>query len=81
MLEDVDYTQYLSLDNGHGILLNKGDVEILERYGFDFKKYTDLNSLIFDIDNYLNDGYDDREYLEEVLIRISENYYYNNVNK
>lgn len=81
MLDKIDYRNYLSLDNGKGILLNKSDVEILNKYGFDYKKYTDLNNLIFDIDNFINTSYDELEDLENVLIRISEIYYYNQVNK
>lgn len=77
MLDKIDYRNYLSLDNGKGILLNKSDVEILNKYGFDYKKYTDLNNLIFDIDNFINTSYDELEDLENVLIRISEIYYYN----
>ena len=81
MLDKIDYRNYLSLYNGKGILLNKSDVEILNKYGFDYKKYTDLNNLIFDIDNFINTSYDELEDLENVLIRISEIYYYNQVNK
>lgn len=81
MLDKIDYRNYLSVDNGKGILLNKSDVEILNKYGFDYKKYTDLNNLIFDIDNFINTSYDELEDLENVLIRISEIYYYNQVNK
>lgn len=77
---DIDYTKYLSLDNGHGLLINRSDAKILERYGFDYLKYGDLFSLIFDIDNYLNDQVDADD-LEEVLIRVSEMYYYSKIKK
>ena len=54
MLE-IDYSKYLSLDNGKGILLNRDDVDILSKYGFEYEKYSNLRELIFDVDNYLND--------------------------
>lgn len=78
--KDIDYTKYLSIDNGKGILLSREDVYVLERYGFDFNKYNNLQDLIFDVDNYINDGYGEDD-LEYVLQKISEMYYYNNVNK
>ena len=78
--KDIDYTKYLSIDNGRGILLSSDDIEILIKYGFDYNKYSNLCDLLFDIDNYINDGYGDED-LEYVLQKISEMYYYNSVNK
>ncbi|MEE3342536.1 MAG: hypothetical protein VZS44_00385 [Bacilli bacterium] len=78
---DIDYREYLSFDNGKGLLLNKRDKEIISLYGFDVEKYSSLKELIFDIDNYLNDTYEDVDDLEEVLIRLSDLNYYINVKK
>lgn len=79
-MEIVDYSKYLSFDNGQGILISKSDNDVLLRYGFDVRKYSSLNNFIFDIDNYLNEvmGEDD---LEDVLVRLSERYYYEYVKK
>lgn len=70
-------------DNGKGLLLNSHEIEALQRYGFDYKKYSSLNELIFDVDNYINEEgcFNDLDELEEVLDRISEYHYYNEVNK
>lgn len=81
MLNKTNYKTFLSIDNGKGLLLNKKDIEVLSRYGFNYKKYTNMHSLIFDIDNYINNYYDDFEDLEEVLIKLSEMNYYNNTKK
>lgn len=81
MLGDIDYRNYLSIDNGKGLLLGKDVIEVLERYGFDYRNYSSLNNLIFDIDSYLGQSYDDLEDLEEVLIGLSESYYYNEIKK
>lgn len=81
MHNKIDYREYLSIDNGKGLLLNKQDIEILNRYNFNYKEYSNLSNLIFDIDNYLNDTYDETEDLEEVLIRLSEIHYYNETKK
>jgi len=78
--KDIDYSKYLSVDNGKGILLSKSDIEILERYGFDFNYYSNIKDLLIDLDNYCNDNLIEED-LEEVINKISEMYYYNCVNK
>ena len=77
---NIDYTKYLSLDNGKGILLSVGDVQILKRYGFDFECYSSIKDLLMDLDNYCNNNFIEED-LEDVLNKISEMYYYNYVNK
>lgn len=79
-MEIVDYSEYLSFDNGQGILISKSDNDVLLRYGFDVRKYSSLNNLIFDIDNYLNEVMGEED-LEDVLVRLSERYYYEYVKK
>mgnify|MGYP004495836895 CR=1 FL=1 len=79
-MEIVDYSKYLSFDNGQGILISKSDNDVLLRYGFDVRKYSSLNNLIFDIDNYLNEVMGEED-LEDVLVRLSERYYYEYVKK
>ena len=81
MLNRIDYSKYLSIDNGKGLLLNKEDIAILYKYGFDYKTYTNLSNLIFDIDNYINSNYLVDDDLEKVLIDLSETNYYINVKK
>ena len=78
---NIDYKSFLSIDNVKRLLLHQNEIEILYKYGFDYKKYTDLKSLIFDIDNYINSCYNDTNELEEVLINLSEINYYNNIKK
>ena len=78
---NIDYESFLSIDNGKGLLLHKNEIETLYKYGFDYKKYTNLSNLIFDIDNYINSCYNDTNELEEVLINLSEINYYNNIKK
>lgn len=77
--KDIDYSKYLSVDNGKGILLSKEDTLVLKRYGIDYKKYGNLNELIFDIESLLDEEED--EELEEMCSKLSEIYYYNYVNK
>lgn len=65
---------------GNGIYLSDNQITILKRYNIDYNKYTSLSSLIFDIEEILNEetGIED---LEEVSLRLSELNYYNNTNK
>lgn len=70
------------IDNNKGLLLNKYEIEVLNRYNFDYRKYSNLSELIFDIDNYINDSsMEDTDLLEEVLDSLYERHYYNEVNK
>ncbi len=70
-------------DNGKGISLNDYEIEVLSKYGFDYKKYSSLNELIFDVDNYINEEgcFTTIDDLEEVLDKICESHYYNETNK
>ena len=65
---------------GNGIYLSDNEVDVLRRYNIDYSKYVSLSSLIFDIENILNEE-TDIEDLEEVSRKLSELNYYNNTNK
>lgn len=81
LIKDIKFD--FKKDNGKGILLNSNEIDVLSRYGFDYKKYSNLNDLIFEVDNYINEEgcFNDIDDLEEVLDRICEYHYYNEVNK
>ena len=64
---------------GNGIYLSDNQISILNQYGFNYQKYSNIKSLIFDIDEYLNETYE--EDLENVLETLSEFDYYHNTNK
>ena len=65
---------------GNGIYLSDNQIEVLKRYDIDYKKYSSLNSLIFEIEEILNNDVDIAD-LEEISSRLSELNYYNNTNK
>ena len=65
---------------GNGIYLSDNDIEVLDRYGINYNKYGSLDSLIFDIEEILNEE-TDLEDLEEISSKLSELNYYNNTNK
>lgn len=81
MIERLDYSKYLSVDNGKGLLLKRSDCFVLEQYGIDYYKYS-MGDLILVIGNYIDDHYDDDiEDLEEVLSNLVETHYYTEVKK
>lgn len=65
---------------GNGIYLSDSQIEILKRYNIDYNKYSSLNSLIFDIEEILNEEADIED-LEEISMKLAELNYYNNTNK
>lgn len=65
---------------GNGIYLSDNDVEVLKRYNIDYTRYISLSSLIFDIEQVLNEDSEATE-LDEISNRLSELKYYNYTNK
>ena len=74
-----DYREYLSIDNGHGILISKDDAVILKRYHIPYLECTCLKELMTFIEECLNEFED--EDLEMVLDHLSEVHYYQEINK
>ena len=62
------------------IYLSESDIEILERYEIDYKKYTSMKELLFSIQDILNNHYVEAD-LEELLIKLTEYNYYFKTNK
>lgn len=82
MIEKKDYTKYLSVDNGQGLLLYKKDVDILNHYGIDWCRISNFKELILMIGQFIDDSYEDNlEDLEEVLYHVMEMHYYYEVYK
>lgn len=65
---------------GNGIYLSDNEVQVLKKYNIDYKKYSSLNSLIFEIEEILNEEVDADD-LEQISSKLSELNYYNNTNK
>lgn len=66
----------------NGFLLSDNMISILEKYHIDYKKFNNIKSLIFEIESYINESFDeDIEDLEIVSERLAEYDYYNNTNK
>lgn len=63
----------------NGLLLSDYQIDVLQRNGINYEKYSNMSSLLFEIEEYLNDEEDDE--LEEVSRQIAEMHYYNETNK
>lgn len=63
----------------NGILLSDYQIDVLKRNGIDYKKYNNMSSLLFELEECLNQ--DDDEELEEISRQISEIHYYSETNK
>lgn len=67
---------------GNDIYLSDIQIDILKQYGFSYQNYSSIKSLIFDIEEYLNENYGkELEDLENVASSLSEFDYYHNTNK
>ena len=76
-----DY-ELVKLNNG--LLIENKNINTLNKYEIDVNKYSNLNSLIFEIERILNDyELDDYEYeeLDNVCKSLQEKNYYLNTNK
>lgn len=76
-LSNVEHAFLKHRDNG--LLLSDYQIDVLERNNINYKKYSNISSLLFDIEEYLNQ--EDDEELDEISRQIAEMHYYNETNK
>ena len=80
--EAIDFSNYKELllsRRENGLLLSDYQVSILNRNGIDYKKYNNVRELLFEIENYLDDDFD--EELDLVSSQLSEFIYYTDTKK
>lgn len=63
----------------NGLLLSDYQVNVLKQNGIDYRKYSNLSSLLFELEEVLNE--EENTELEEISKQLSEMYYYNEVHK
>ena len=65
------------------IMLSDEQIEILKNHNINYEKYTNLSSLIFAIEEYINEvgNYMDISDIDELSKQLAEQNYYNNTNK
>ena len=82
-LEDaINFSNYKDLllnRRENGLLLSDYQVSVLNRNGIDYRNYGNVRELLFEIENYLDDDFD--EELDLVSSQLSEFIYYTDTKK
>lgn len=67
----------------NNLILSNNQINILEKHGINYQDFNNLNSLIFSIEEYMIEveNYIDITDIEEIVIQLSEQNYYQNTNK
>lgn len=81
VLKQIDVSKSFLHDVGNGILLNSEEEYILNKYQINYKDCSNMKELIFKIEDYLNDSYEELDDLENLSLRLAEYNYYNDTNK
>lgn len=78
---NIENTQLKTRKNG--LLLSDEQINILNNHNINYEQYQTLESLIFAIEDYINDvqGYMDITDIDELSRQLAEQNYYNNTNK
>ena len=79
LIKDLNIESNYMKRRSNGLYLSDNQIEVLRKYDINYEKYTNLNSLIFEIEEILNEQ--ELEDLEEVSSKLAELNYYNNTNK
>ena len=74
-----NYEELLLNRRENGMLLSDYQVSVLNRNGIDYRKFTEIRELLFEIENCLDDYFD--EELDLVGSQLSEYIYYNDTKK
>lgn len=77
--DNLEFDNFLTKQKNN-IVLRNNEIEILKRYNIDYEKYSSLSQIIYEIEEYLNDGFESDE-LEWLSKELSERNYYENTNK
>lgn len=75
----IDWTADLLKKTKKGLLLTESEISILKTYGINCNEYATLNDLLLELDEILQE--ETIEELEEILIRLEERKYYEQVAK
>ena len=80
--EAINFSNYKDLllkRRENDMLLSDYQISILTRNNIDYKKYSSIRELVFEIENYLDEDYD--EELDMVSSQLAEYLYYNETKK
>ena len=74
-----NYQELLLNRRENGMLLSDYQVSVLTRNGIDYKRFNNIRKLLFEIENCLDDYFDDE--LDLVSSQLAEYIYYNDTKK
>ena len=78
-IEYAGYDKLLLKRRENNLLLSDYQVSILKRYGIDYMCFNNIKSLLFEIENVLDENFD--EELDVLSSQLSEFIYYNDTKK
>lgn len=74
-----EYQQLLLKRRENNMLLSDYQVSVLKRNGIEYQRYTNIKDLLFEIENCLEDDFDDE--LDIISSQLAEYIYYNKTKK
>ena len=80
-IEEIVGNEKTFLKKHNNIYISEEQINILKKYDINIENYNNINELIYDIEDCLNNTYDELDDLEWVSQTLSEYNYYNNINK
>lgn len=63
------------------IMLTQKEIDVLNKYGINYRECLDMNDLLYKVEYYLNSSYENYSDLEDVSYNLSERAYYMSDNK
>lgn len=81
LVEDLNIKNDFYTYRNNDIILSNNQINILIRNKINYKKYSNLSSLIFDIEDIINDDEDYDIELDNLLEVLAEINYYKNTKK
>lgn len=81
LVEDLNIKNNFYTYRNNDIILSNNQINILIRNKINYKKYSNLSSLIFDIEDIINDDEDYDIELDNLLEVLAEINYYKNTKK
>ena len=80
LMEDLNIDHDFYIKRKNGLTLKDSQIKTLERYRIFYSQYSNISSLLFEIEEVLNEM-PEAEDLEAVSIELSELHYYNETKK
>lgn len=81
LLEDLKIEKNLLTRRQNGLLLNDKQIEVLNRYDIHYLEYSNLSSLLYAMNEMMNEEVVEDQELEQVFQELEEIHYYQETRK